>query len=106
MDASDWGKDVRSLQERVMSQAESGEVSSVANQLAKAASEVADVARASLSSTDEGQPANFGLSPEEHKEGKSRSLLSQDGAVDSACRGNISRVLFQGSLLICSQHQG
>ena len=70
MDESGWEKGVHSLQEQVMSQAENGEVSSVANELAKAASEVADVARASLSSTDEGQPSSFGLSPEEHKEGK------------------------------------
>ena len=70
-DMPDWDKDMHSLQERMMSQAEQGEVSSVANELAKAASEVADVARASLSSTDEGQPSNFGLSPEEHKEGES-----------------------------------
>lgn len=77
MDVPDWDEGVHSLQERVMSQAEKGEVSSVANELAKAASEVADVARASLDSTDEGQPSNFGLSPEEHKEGKSQPLTVQ-----------------------------
>ena len=69
-----WNQEVQNLQERVMSQAEKGEVSSVANELARAATEVADVARASLSSGDE--ESDLGLSAEAHKEGETSRVSS------------------------------
>ena len=66
---------MQSLQDRVMSQAEHGEVSSVANELARAATEVTDMARASLSSTDDESASDLGLSPEQHKEGELQAVI-------------------------------
>lgn len=66
-----WSEDVHDLQERVIHQVERGEVSSVAKELARAASEVTDMARASLSSTDSDVAASeLGLSPEQHQQGR------------------------------------
>lgn len=63
-----WDEEVQDLQDKVISSVESGDVGPMATQLAQAATEVADVARASLASTDEHEGPDF--SPKAHQEGQ------------------------------------